>query len=111
MEQQNISKLIENLIPKYKAWLATKKIQIISEIESDCYAKADAGQIRAGSWKLYYECLQLYKNGESSKTFIEKRRGRSVTFPSIMKENKWLIKKNMGEIYSVTEDRQKMKAE
>lgn len=45
MERQDVSKLIWNLIPKYEAWFSTKKIKVISQIESGCYAKADPGQI------------------------------------------------------------------
>lgn len=72
MEQQNISKLIENLIPKYKAWLATKKIQIISEIESDCYAKADAGQIEQAVGNYIMNAYNYTKMGKAVKLLLKK---------------------------------------
>ena len=72
MEQQNISDLIENLIPKYKAWLATKKIQIISEIEPDCYAKADAGQLEQAVGNYIMNAYNHTKIGKKVKLLLKK---------------------------------------
>ena len=45
MEPLEISSMIQNMVPKYEAWLATKKIQLCSEIEADCCARVDPAQI------------------------------------------------------------------
>ncbi len=45
MERLDVSKVIRNMMPKYKAWLSTKKIEFLSEIEADCYGKVDPAQI------------------------------------------------------------------
>ncbi|MDO4454180.1 MAG: HAMP domain-containing sensor histidine kinase [Eubacteriales bacterium] len=72
MERQDISKLIWNLIPKYEAWFSTKKIKVVSQIESKCYAKADTGQIEQAVGNYMMNAYNHTKTGKEVKLSLRK---------------------------------------
>ena len=97
IEKMNVSQLIRNMMPKYEAWLSTKKIQFNSEIESDCYAKVDPGQMEQAVGNYI---MNAYNHTKAGKTVILllKKEGEDL-YLSVYNEGEKIPEKEVEKIW------------
>lgn len=72
VERRDVSALVQYMIPKYEAWLSTKKIRFLTEIEKDCYADIDPVQIEQAIGNYIMNGYNHTKSGGTMRLLLRK---------------------------------------